>query len=277
MFGYIVPRLENLSDEERKRYQAAYCGLCQALGEEHGQLSRFGLTYDMTFLAVVLGSLYETPEESGRRRCAPHPFKPHTYVSTECTKYAADMTVALVYHKCMDNWNDDHSVTGRTYAQMLKSSYNAVKQTYQRQCRAIEEGLAEIQALEHAARCGEVPPPDAAANVFGALLGEVFVWREDFWADGLRLLGAKLGKFVYVMDAALDIDEDRSSGSYNPFVLMDAQKDDMFEDLQLLAADVAAAFEKLPLERDVHALRSVLYAGMWQSYHKKYAPDTKEE
>lgn len=284
MFGYVMPRMEDLSQEERERYHAAYCGVCRALGERCGQRCRVALTYDMTFLALLLGSLYEPEERRGCKRCAPHPLKPHEYACSECVDYAADMTVVLVYHKCLDDWNDDRSGWARAYAALLEKSYRAVRERHPRTCAAIEEGLADIGRLEQAAvaaeSADEAPPPDAAANRFGALLGEVFVYRDDFWADGLRSLGAKLGKLVYVMDAALDMDDDRASGNYNPLVALDARPQDVREDLELLAADAAAAFEKLPLERDARVLRSVLYAGVWQKYRakeEKLAKQAKED
>ena len=86
-------------------------------------------------------------------------------------------------------------------------------------------------------------------------------------------MGAKLGKLVYVMDAAMDQNDDRASGSYNPLVALDMPPEDVEEDLRLLAADAAAAFEKLPLVRDAQVLRSVLYAGVWQKYCAKDAAD----
>ncbi len=283
MFGYVMPRMEDLSQEERERYHAAYCGVCRALGERCGQRCRVALTYDMTFLALLLGSLYEPDERQGSRRCAPHPVRPHAYLGSDCIDYAADMTVALVYHKCLDDWRDDRSGWARAYASLLGKAYRAVGERHPRACAAIEEGLADIGRLEEAAAAAAsagdaaaTPPPDAAANRFGALLGEVFAWRDDFWAAGLRSLGAKLGKLVYVMDAALDMEDDRASGSYNPLVALDVQPQDVREDLELLAADAAAAFERLPLERDARVLRSVLYAGVWQKYYAKDAKRTKQ-
>ena len=99
----------------------------------------------------------------------------------------------------------------------------------------------------------------------------MFAYRDDFWAEGLRTVGAKLGKLVYIMDAALDAEDDRASGSYNPLVACGVRSEDVREDLEFLAADVAAAFERLPLERDLRLMRSVLYAGIWQKYCAKEA------
>lgn len=86
----------------------------------------------------------------------------------------------------------------------------------------------------------------------------------------MRLFGARLGKFVYVMDAAMDLEEDARTGSYNPFVIMGVAPEDTREPLEMLAAAVADAFERLPLERDEHLLSSVIYEGMWARYNDKY-------
>lgn len=52
MFGHVEANLADLSEEEQKRYRAAYCGLCHTLGKRHGFLARFTLTYDLTFLSL---------------------------------------------------------------------------------------------------------------------------------------------------------------------------------------------------------------------------------
>lgn len=302
MFGYIAPSLENLPPEERERYRAAYCGLCRALGERCGQRCRLVLSYDMTFVSLLLGSLYEPEEHGGQVRCLAHPAKPRPFVRTECTDYAADMTVALARYKFLDDWNDDGSVPARAAAGALAGPYRAVRQRHPRQCGVIEERMAAIGEVERAAvrpgaaegkpsaggssqPAGSEPglepgletDPDAAANGFGMLLGEVFAWKQDFWADDLRRFGARLGKFVYVMDAAMDFEDDARSGSYNPLVALGASPQDMKEALDVLASGAAEAFERLPLERDVHVLRSVLYAGMWQHYYANERSKDKEK
>ncbi len=54
MFGYVIPLHSTLSQEARKRYKAAYCGLCCALQKHYGFRSRFLVNYDMTFLYFLL-------------------------------------------------------------------------------------------------------------------------------------------------------------------------------------------------------------------------------
>ncbi|MEI3229799.1 MAG: DUF5685 family protein [Gordonibacter pamelaeae] len=112
-----VPRrqLGRCQRSGKARYRAAYCGLCRTLGGRCGQRCRLALTYDMAFLVLLHGSLYEPEETQDQARCLLHPLSPHDFVQTRFTGYAADLTVALVYHKCLDDWHDDRNGWARAY------------------------------------------------------------------------------------------------------------------------------------------------------------------
>ena len=75
MFGYIGANWKELTEEQKNRYQAAYCGVCRSIGDRLGNVSRLGLSYDMAFLSLLLSSLYEPEETSGENRCIVHPVK----------------------------------------------------------------------------------------------------------------------------------------------------------------------------------------------------------
>lgn len=270
MFGFILPNIESLEDEEKKRYRAAYCGVCRSLKQRYGQLPCVTVSFDMTFLALVLGSLYEPQETKGAARCPLHPAKPQAFAQSEYSNYAADLSVAFAYHKLLDDWHDDHTIKSRAAAFALAGAYRKAKKRIPQECRAIEEALAEIQVMEkQLLEQNESLPLDAPANRFGLLLGDIFAHKNDFWVTDLRRFGARLGKFVYVMDAAMDLEEDLRTGSYNPFKYMDHDPQALRDNLEYLAASMTEVFERLPLERDLHLLRSVLYAGVWQRFEAK--------
>ncbi len=50
-------------------YRSFYCGLCHSLRERYGNIGRITLSYDMTFLAMVLTGLYETETRHLKARC----------------------------------------------------------------------------------------------------------------------------------------------------------------------------------------------------------------
>lgn len=214
MFGYIQANMSTLSPEEQMRYRSAYCGLCHVLGERHGFTSRLSLTYDLTFLTLLLSSLYEPEEKSGEGRCIVHPKKKHLYMINSCTEYAADMTVALAYYKCLDDWDDDKNISHKCYASMLKKRYETVKETWPEQCYGIEKSLRELSAIENEKRVD----PDAASACFGRLMEYIVLYKKDHWEDRLRKLGFGLGQYIYLADAAVDLEEDRKHGRYNPLV-----------------------------------------------------------
>ena len=263
MMGFVLPGLESLGEDERVRYHAVYCGVCRSIRARYGQRCRLTVSYDMTFLAMVLGSLYEPEERISQKRCPVHPLQPQEIAQSEFTDYAADLSVALGYHKLMDDWLDNRSAKARAAAAFIAVPYHKACRRRPAECAAIEQAMADIHEIEQA---GSVDP-DAAANRFGLLLGNLFAVRDDFWATDLRRFGARLGKFVYAMDAAVDLRQDQEEGNYNPFIAAQRSFASLREDLELLAADMADAFERLPLERDVHVLRSVLYSGVWQRYN----------
>lgn len=265
MFGYVRPCIANLSEADKQRYKSVYCGLCRSLGERCGSISRLSVNYDMTFLAMMLSSLYEPEEAPASARCLPHPVKPHTEIRSAVIDYAADMTVLLTYFKCLDDWADDHSPAGKLYAGLLKKQYERIKAEYPRQSGAVEESLKALSDIEK----DESASPENALLCASQLLCELFVWKEDFWAQQLRWFGASLGRFVYLMDAAMDYEKDLKKGSYNPLVRMDISPANAQDLLTQPLGEACAAFEALPMVQDDHLMRGILYSGVWQSYNDK--------
>lgn len=72
MFGYVIADLGRLTEAQRLRYHSVYCGLCRALYADYGAAGALALTYDMTFLTLLLAALYEPEERSGAARCLRH-------------------------------------------------------------------------------------------------------------------------------------------------------------------------------------------------------------
>ena len=149
MFGYIQANLKDLSEEEKNRYKAAYCGLCHALGERYGGTAKLGLSYDLTFIALLLSSLYEPEEKTGRKRCLLHPAKKHDYMINKYTEYAADMSVILNYYNCLDDWNDDKKVTRKCYANVLEPKYKEAKKRWPDECNQIENAINSLSEIEN--------------------------------------------------------------------------------------------------------------------------------
>lgn len=277
MFGIAVARLDAVSDEEKARYQALYCGLCRALKRRYGQVSRSALSYDLAFLAMLYNSLWEPSEERGSERCVAHPAKRMPFAISEFTYYCADLSVALAYHKCLDDVADDRSVKGRVAAAALARAYAQCASRIPEHASVVAAAMRAIREMER----DPATPPDATSVAFGEMLAFLFECVPgrfpDLWSGTLRELGYWLGRLICLMDAAVDYAADARSGAYNPFVRLNPTSPDphgMRVALGTLAGAAARAFEKLPCVQDVHLLRSVLYAGVWQKFNGEYEDET---
>ena len=234
MFGYVIANPELLDAAQKLRYRNCYCGLCHTIRRTCSSVSRLSLNYDMTFLVLLLSSLYEPEETSGCSRCVVHPLKAQTYWYNRCTEYCAAMNVALAYYNCLDDWRDDRRFLRLAEAQLFRRCGTSFQRVYPRQAEAITQNLARLNALEDSG----IPDPDGAANSFGALMGELFVMDpEDHWAPVLRTIGESLGRFIYTLDAAVDLDEDIRLGRYNPLTALPPERrtlESLREELEML-------------------------------------------
>ena len=171
------------------------------------------------------------------------------------------MNVALAYYNFLDDWQDEGKHTAKWMADALGTHYMSVEEKYPRQCAAISGCIRRLSALEKEG-CAN---PDEPAGVFGDLMAELFVVEEDLWAPTLRQLGQALGRFIYLLDAAVDYDKDKRKGKFNPYLAMGMEKDwaRWQEYLVLTMGRCTAAFEMLPLVQDKALLDNILYSGVW--------------
>lgn len=267
MYGYVNINKLELKLKEYYEFRGFYCGLCETLGECYGFGGRFSLSYDLTFLVVLLTSLYEPEVTIKRKRCMVHPLKKNLVITNEFSRYGADMNILLLYQHFADDLKDENKITARAGLLAFKGSYNNIKEKYKRQIDVIERELAQLSILEKK----ESEEIEDVSATFGRLMAEIFVYKKDNWEEDLRKIGFFIGKFIYIMDAFEDVEEDIKKSRYNPFKNVYKEKD--FIDkvqkiLELTISSATIAFEKLPLIRDVDILRNILYDGIWTKFDK---------
>lgn len=273
MFGYVTVNKDELKIKDYRKYQSYYCGVCRSLERNYGLTGRMTLTYDMTFLALLLGSLYEDRTKPQMKRCVPHPVKPHEEICNEYTDYAAAMNVMLSYYKLKDDWEDEKSVKGAAFAGILKRAYRKAAGRYPAQAKAIRRYIKNQHRCE--ALCEK--SADAAACPTGEMLAELFDMKGGIWQRDLRRMGFFLGKFIYIMDAFDDLEEDIRHDNYNPLRIRytggTAQERIAFdrecrEMLTMFAAQSSMAFEALPVLDNADILRNILYSGIWSKFNR---------
>ncbi|MCM1136265.1 MAG: DUF5685 family protein [Clostridium sp.] len=265
MFGYIIINKGDMKFKEFDVYHSYYCGLCEALKKRYGKAGQMSLSYDMTFLVMLLGSLYEPETMVKEGKCIAHPLEKHMVRSNEFSLYAADMNLLFTYYKCRDDWEDERKVTRLAYGKLLKKAYRSICSRYGEKARRIDN-LMRVMAQEERKQNQDV---DYMAGLFGEIMGEMMAVKKDEWRENLQAMGNYLGKFIYLMDAYEDIEEDIRQKRYNPLIKQYNNPD--FEEeiktiLTMIMADCCKEFEKLPVIENVEILRNILYSGIWYRY-----------
>lgn len=276
MFGYLIANKPELKVREYDRYREFYCGVCQALKKLDGPLAQLTLSFDMTFLAMLLTGLYE-PETAGCKiRCQAHMGKKMNALSNSYIDYAADMNFLLTYFKCIDDWHDDKRIKSRTMQLVYKRKYRQLKEKYPDKVKKLAGTMKRIWTLESMDGPVDMMRLDDLCVAAGKLLEIVFTPKLDEWSPELKIMGFSLGKFVYLLDAYDDLEEDEKAGVFNPLKELAERPD--FEEwikhmLLISAADATAAFERLPIIQDAEIMRNILYAGIWTKFYKKKQKD----
>ncbi len=265
MFGYIVVNKPEMKVKEFDYYRSFYCGLCHELSTRHGLKGQISLSYEMTFLTLLLSGLYEPRVRKAEGRCVVHPVGKHVFRVDEITEYAADMNVLLTYYKCMDDWKDEKNLLRRGYAGTLGGRVKKIEEAYPRQAGTIRESLRELAECEK----NGTMSPDIPAGTSGRMMSALFLMKEDSWAPALSRFGFYLGKFLYLLDAFDDVDKDIKRGNYNIFKEKSAEEG--FEEyvkglLTMMMAEACREYERLPIIRYKSILDNILYSGVWTRF-----------
>ncbi len=218
MFGYVTIDKGELKVKEFENYRAVYCSLCKQLGKDYSVFARFLLNYDCTFFALfIMANQNECPSFK-KGRCRFNPCKTCNYCNGDNTALsrAAALLVLMSYYKLMDNIRDGSFFrkTGFTLLRPFFASWkNKAKKKYPEyftECQKMY--MDQLKAEESNAGIDESAEPTAKLLEF--------IFSDIAYNDKIRpafsQFGYHLGKWVYLMDAAFDIDDDIKHKSFNP-------------------------------------------------------------
>jgi len=292
MLGYIKPDKPELKFKEFEIYSGYYCGICKSIARRYGQFPRLALSYDSVFLALLIAGISKNREHFKIQRCAVHPAKKRTilYDSVE-VDYAADILLLLAYYKLKDDVRDERNVKAALGAALMKGTFKKLLNNVPSQCAYVEERLNELSRLEDEG----CPSIDRSAEPFAKLMEEVFdypgrngAWDSDAEATPdiesdsealsgvLRRIGYHLGKWIYLIDAYDDIEDNLKEKSFNPLILQfefDPAKETVLDfrtrirerverNLVLYLAEIAECCRQLKFEKNQGLIENILYFGL---------------
>lgn len=286
MFGYVRVRADILPAEAKAAYEEAYCGLCHTLGKEYGLVSRLFLNYDFVFLAMLLA-----PERSVCRkeckRCLLHPVKGRSVcLGGDWMETAAGESVILTWWKLKDTILDGKLLSrmgARFLCLLLRPAYRKAKLRYPGFDRKTDMLLRELRYLEEE----KSPSIDRTADCFARLLKAAAPKAGEEKLDRPREeLLYHLGRWIYLIDAVDDLEEDKRAGGYNPVLTRfpcwgKEEKAYLRKNMDHSLTLMGAAFQLLPpnpwstgVENVVYsglpAVEELVFSGRWREYQKRH-------
>lgn len=218
MFGYVTIYKGEMKVKDYEMYKSVYCGLCKQLGKDYSFLTRFLLNYDCTFFAVFSMAVSDACPNVKKGRCRFNPMKSCNYCADNKSTQskASALLVLMSYFKLLDNIRDGgifkkslltlvrpfFASWKRKAAKRFPEYFDACLKMYNSQIDAEEKGAGIDESAEPTAQLLK------------------FVFASESYDDKIKpafeQFGYHLGKWIYLMDAACDIDEDIKNKSFNP-------------------------------------------------------------
>ncbi len=274
MFGYVEPDKPELRMREFDVFRGYYCSLCQTIGRRYGQVPRISLNFDLTFLYLLLDSLDPLPVMGKKDRCLVHPTRKRWIAfSNIFAEYAADMNIVLTYYNLMDKWNDEKSILGGAGAVVLRHAFKKARKLHPEKCASIEGHLKNLAQLEKNG-CDSM---DEAAEPFAAIMRELFECghiKDESERKTLGWMGYNLGRWIYILDAYDDMEEDAKQKSYNPLLsqyefdgadiksFKEKTREPVNFSLTYTMSEIEKAYLLIGIEKNKGILDNILYSGL---------------
>ena len=277
MFGYIRIAKPELKVKEYEMYKAIYCSLCRTLGKKYGIWSRFTLSYDFTFLALLNMSMTDGCDPIEKKRCVCNPLKKCNYCKNdESLLMPSAAAMIMMYYKLLDNLADEKGLKKIGYIiikPLFSHARNKAKKEYPQIDKIISEYIAAQNALERDG-CAEL---DKAADPTAKALAELLRLCSDDERQKrvLERIGYCLGRYIYLIAAACDLPQDIKKGSYNCLKYetegepSEYAKKRIVPQLYFCSNEAGKAFELLDVKKYKPILGNIIYLGLEDTFKKE--------
>ncbi len=216
MFGYVHYDKPNLYIKDYMLYQSMYCGLCKGIGMACGQLARFGLSYDIAFLSVLLHNMTGTDIRIEQQNCFEHCIGKRPIAAVDpLTEELGALNTLLVYYKLTDD-AEDRERRGKLRHGLFRKGFRRARKRYPE----LDGMVARFMRNQQETESSRTASCEMAADPTACLMRELSDhFLKEKATDSSRGMFYELGKWVYLIDALDDYDKDRKRGNYNPFLL----------------------------------------------------------
>ena len=278
MFGYIRADKAELKIREYEVYKAVYCTLCRTLGRRYGILSRLTLSYDFTFLAMLQLGMNDANVCMEQKRCAFNPLKKCNYCKDDTAlKMPAAAAMIMLYYKLADNIADEKGLKKLGYM-LLKPCFASARKKAARDYPQLEKIVSQYIESQNGLEKNGCQELDRVADPTAKALSQILMLcsEDEMQKRVLERLGYCLGRYIYLLDAACDLERDLKVGSYN-VLAFEAEEDikkyareRISPQLYFCINEAGRAFELLELKRFKPILGNIIYLGLEKTFIEEF-------
>ncbi len=270
MFGFVTVDKGEMLVKDFETYKAIYCSLCKQLGKEYTFLSRFILSYDCTFYAVMALSLEKSCCAFSQGRCKFNPLKKCNYLKNheDALSKAAALSIISMYYKLVDNIADGGCFE-KLLCRFLMMFFSPCHKKAMKKYPDIEKAVSKMSKDQFKAERDLNCCIDKAADPTATMLSSVMSQLDDSDTNRrvLSAMGYFLGKWIYLIDAADDYDKDMKNGSFNPYVIAYGDSkaeyiDDINSSLNHCLSECLISYNLLKVNQLDRIIENLLFYGL---------------
>lgn len=291
MLGYVKAFKPEMKVKDYELYKGIYCSLCRALGRIYSPVAQLFLSYDFAFAAVLRLAAADGGCSFSPKRCPYNPAKKCMICSGKAElDFCAHAVIITVFYKVLDNLHDA-GFKSRLIAALIYPIVWLMHKKAARLAPEIEKIIAESMKRQAETEQKNGACLDEAAHESAHALGEVVALGFDGERrNSLYTLGYMVGRYVYILDAADDLEDDLKNGSFNPFkseytYIENTKTKEEFAErvrgmLNLTQSSALDALDSLEKKRFGDILENIVFDGLTFSGEKmlkKYLPQEEKK
>lgn len=279
MFGYLQPYKDEMKIKDYQFYKSVYCGLCRHLTKDYGLLASLTLSYDCTVLAMLYLSVNNENFAVKKGRCTVNPLKKCMICdsSGNAFRFAGAVSVIMSYYKMKDTIADSgilKKIAAVCIMGLLHRNYKKAKKVYP-EIDVIVSEMMEMQSEAEKNNSGIDRSAEPTALLIKKLC--IMLSPDKNESHALGVFGYFVGRWIYLMDAADDLEKDLKHNNFNPFAAK--HNNDIIqtmiycnEVLNMTASQILLSYELLPVRSCKAVLDNIVMEGL-PYQQKKYTED----
>lgn len=213
MYGYLKWNMQRgKKDKLSNTYRSYYCGLCSAMKVNYGVISTLFLSNDITYIMIVIsqntGGYHKCPECCLRKR------KKHinSCYSDVKWKHFAAIVLGIAYAKSLDDYMDEKKLISYIKFQFVRQITRKARKLNKELFEFLICFMKDIKNQED---------EGADLELQGSLTAKLLIDSIEY--NNIHILNEQqkryvtaLAKWLCLIDAIDDYDEDNKQGRYNP-------------------------------------------------------------